>query len=506
MPLLQHTIKNIGSEKVFRFYSEKGEVGSESFVYVVIDKEPEAKPFDQALRQWVRTEGRAIAVGGGFVGVPLYMKHIQPVVAQYQKFETLCCEWFRDHQRYGNQQDSLVNKAEAVPLLQYKIDNIGREKVFRFYVAKEANEDSQLVYVVIDKEPDPHLSKYGLMDWVRKNGKAICMGGDFNGTPIYVDIGRPVWVQNADLKNICTDWFNARQRRFPPMGNPTISPSPSLRDDLERNLKGLGATGRINQIWDHYSHLIETNAISLTGEEKQVLGLVVADKPISVAFVESLVSKIAALPEHSERNSAASTLRQKMEAVSYVQRLATIEALSRPAKQGGNDHTAPTVTKAHLQQRIAIIEATLSLAENNMMALTSADDAKLREELLLLTGWLDSPVKLVFEVTAWVERRLWVVNGEILGERSDFILDDKGETARDLTFSAWPIDGCNQGETLLQVQMRTAIEEHLSLLKNDITGNDPRAKIGQYQGIPRSLGGKGQYRIVSEANPRVLAY
>lgn len=109
--------------------------------------------------------------------------------------------------------------------------------------------------------------------------------------------------------------------------NPSFTPSPRLRRDLERHHGKGGTTTRINQIWDRYSHLINADALELDEAERQVLLNVLCGSLIDITFILCLEQEVRDCDDYLEGVPAAKTLLEKVIAASYGQRLATIEAL-----------------------------------------------------------------------------------------------------------------------------------------------------------------------------------
>lgn len=117
------------------------------------------------------------------------------------------------------------------------------------------------------------------------------------------------------------------QQNKPLARNPSFTPSPSLRRDLEQRHGTLGTTGRINQIWDRYSHLVRAEALRLDDAERQVLLNVLSGSLIDVNFLTGLELEVRDSDDYIEGVSAARTLLEKVNSANYGQRLATIESL-----------------------------------------------------------------------------------------------------------------------------------------------------------------------------------
>ncbi|WP_047708412.1 hypothetical protein [Plesiomonas sp. ZOR0011] len=109
--------------------------------------------------------------------------------------------------------------------------------------------------------------------------------------------------------------------------NPSFTPSPTLRKDLELHFGKLGTTARINQIWDRYSHMIRAEAIRLSDAERQVMQNVLSGSFVDVGFITGLELEVQDCDDYLAGQEAARTLLGKLEAASYAQRLAMIEVL-----------------------------------------------------------------------------------------------------------------------------------------------------------------------------------
>lgn len=117
------------------------------------------------------------------------------------------------------------------------------------------------------------------------------------------------------------------QQDKPLARNPSFTPSPSLRRDLEQHHRSLGTTGRLNQIWDRYSHLVRAEALRLDDAERQVLLNVLSGSLVDASFLTGLELEVRDSDDYIEGVAAASTLLKKLESATYGQRLATIEAV-----------------------------------------------------------------------------------------------------------------------------------------------------------------------------------
>ncbi|KZN20510.1 MULTISPECIES: hypothetical protein [Pseudomonas] len=101
------------------------------------------------------------------------------------------------------------------------------------------------------------------------------------------------------------------------------------------------------------------------------------------------------------------------------------------------------------------------------------------------------------QITARIERRNWYVNGQYLGDKSQFI-PDAGETARELTgdfYGEWQGTRHYDGAAIVQENMDRAIEDRRLLLKNH-----PDSPLGDAFGYPIKLSDWGEYRIVTTAS------
>ncbi|PAJ71759.1 hypothetical protein CJF42_25020 [Pseudoalteromonas sp. NBT06-2] len=107
--------------------------------------------------------------------------------------------------------------------------------------------------------------------------------------------------------------------------NPSFTPSPSFRKNINDNK--LGTTERLNQIWDRYEYLLQSNALHLEPEEKQVLTNILSGSFIEPSFIEHLAQEVIDSDDYIAGNEAAKSLYEKMKNVSYAEILATVERL-----------------------------------------------------------------------------------------------------------------------------------------------------------------------------------
>ncbi|UIP28911.1 hypothetical protein [Photobacterium sp. TLY01] len=107
--------------------------------------------------------------------------------------------------------------------------------------------------------------------------------------------------------------------------NPSFTPSPTLRKNLERSKQGV--TARLNQIWDRYEHLLRSDAIELTPQEIEVLHNVCQGSFIEPSWIECLQLEIMDSDRYAENDAAATSLYQKLSTANYAQKLALVERL-----------------------------------------------------------------------------------------------------------------------------------------------------------------------------------
>lgn len=107
--------------------------------------------------------------------------------------------------------------------------------------------------------------------------------------------------------------------------NPSFTPSPKLRGNLESRSEG--TTERLNQIWVRYEYLQMQSGIHLEPEEKQVLLNVLSGSLVSPSFIEHLAHEIIDSDDYCEGISAAVSLYGKTKNASYAELLATVERL-----------------------------------------------------------------------------------------------------------------------------------------------------------------------------------
>lgn len=107
--------------------------------------------------------------------------------------------------------------------------------------------------------------------------------------------------------------------------NPSFTPSPQLRDDLNNNKNGV--TARLNQIWDRYEYLIKTESIQLSADELFLLKSILSGTYIDPVLIANLSAEITDSEEYLENDETAKSLAEKFKNASYSQSLATIERL-----------------------------------------------------------------------------------------------------------------------------------------------------------------------------------
>lgn len=116
------------------------------------------------------------------------------------------------------------------------------------------------------------------------------------------------------------------------MGNKSlsVSPSPPLRKSIEQHKdSGTPPTGRINQIWDRYSQIINKEQIPLSDDEKAILLNLMQGSFIDNYFIEGLELEITDSDEYQSGSESAVTLLEKITDTTFSQRVATIELLGR---------------------------------------------------------------------------------------------------------------------------------------------------------------------------------
>ena len=107
--------------------------------------------------------------------------------------------------------------------------------------------------------------------------------------------------------------------------NPSFTPSPQLRDNLESRKEG--TTERLNQIWDRYNYLQQQSGIHLEPAEKQVLVNLLSGSFIEPSFIEHLAHEVIDSDDYIDGVDAAKSLYNKTENASYAELLATIERM-----------------------------------------------------------------------------------------------------------------------------------------------------------------------------------
>jgi hypothetical protein len=107
--------------------------------------------------------------------------------------------------------------------------------------------------------------------------------------------------------------------------NPSFTPSPPLRNDLNNNQNGV--TARLNQIWDRYEYIIKTQSIKLSAGESFLLKSILSGSFIDPVLIDNLYSEITDSDEYLRDDATAKSLANKIKNASYSQLLATIERL-----------------------------------------------------------------------------------------------------------------------------------------------------------------------------------
>lgn len=109
--------------------------------------------------------------------------------------------------------------------------------------------------------------------------------------------------------------------------NPSFTPSPQLRNDLNSNSNGV--TYRLNQIWDRYEYIIRTQSLELSVDELQLLKSILNGTFIDPVLIDNLYSEITDSDEYLAGDETAKSLADKVKSANYMQLLATIERLKK---------------------------------------------------------------------------------------------------------------------------------------------------------------------------------
>lgn len=106
--------------------------------------------------------------------------------------------------------------------------------------------------------------------------------------------------------------------------NPSFTPSPALRAELNAKRDTIGVTGRLNQIWDRYA-LLCAQAPKLTDEECYLLGNTLSGSYIEPLLIKHLDDEI----EDSDAGDASALrdLAARVREMSLAERVALIESL-----------------------------------------------------------------------------------------------------------------------------------------------------------------------------------
>lgn len=115
--------------------------------------------------------------------------------------------------------------------------------------------------------------------------------------------------------------------------SPSISPSATLRDDINSRIeRGLtihgvnrawpaGASPRINQIYGRFDIMRQSLCINLSDEEKSILIECLSGSVIDAIFIECLADEIADSDQPNKK------LIEKIKHASIAERIATIDLL-----------------------------------------------------------------------------------------------------------------------------------------------------------------------------------
>lgn len=106
--------------------------------------------------------------------------------------------------------------------------------------------------------------------------------------------------------------------------NPSFTPSPALRQDLQDKRERDGITGRLNTVWDRYA-LICAQVPDLTEREWWVLGNTLAGSYLEPLLIKYLGAEIedSDAGEPEERR----ILAERVRGMGYGERVALIEQL-----------------------------------------------------------------------------------------------------------------------------------------------------------------------------------
>lgn len=107
--------------------------------------------------------------------------------------------------------------------------------------------------------------------------------------------------------------------------NPSFTPCPGLRNDLEDHRDALGVTGRLNQVWDRYEAMIKQESLPLTEDEEFVLKQAMMGSYVEPLLIRYLEAEIQDCDAYLAGSAAAKSLAEKLESASYAQKLATVE-------------------------------------------------------------------------------------------------------------------------------------------------------------------------------------
>lgn len=109
--------------------------------------------------------------------------------------------------------------------------------------------------------------------------------------------------------------------------NPSITPSTSLRQNLESREEGV--TERLNQIWERYQYICSSAQIELELEEIELLKHILDGAVVDSVFIKNLEFNVLNSKQFQENKTIARTLFKKIGKSDVVAKLALIEKLGR---------------------------------------------------------------------------------------------------------------------------------------------------------------------------------
>lgn len=107
--------------------------------------------------------------------------------------------------------------------------------------------------------------------------------------------------------------------------NPSITPSPSLRQNLESRKEGV--TERLNVIWERYQYICAESQLDLELEEIELLKAILDGVVVDAIFIKNLEFNILDSQLFKDNREVGKRLFKKVCKANFVSKLSIIEKL-----------------------------------------------------------------------------------------------------------------------------------------------------------------------------------